>query len=651
MAETIAELMADVELVTEVKSRWAATESYQSQLRNRYRRQHHYFAPPYGDQWPEDAGVRPGMIHITHNVIRPAVETEARIESKLPRTTLQADGDDEETRERAEKAEKMMLRFLEISGWDVWLHDLNVTRGIYGKGILKPFWDDNDKRPDVVVLEQPGNLRLGWGSSDYTVLDWAIYEYKLSPLEVMRRYPAVVVEPSKGDEPLSIRLQTGDHSDPLDTLDPVDPGSPRSLNRPYSYQESDYEQKQVVLWDYWYKGQDGIVRNAHFLNGVLIKKGDFPYYPDLPYIVVELDHEPGSPEGLGIVEDLIDVQYELNRALSHFAQLVADEVDPAWQLTGENADAVPAGMVPKGGEIQAAGAGNKIEPISKGVNQFPIEQLIDMLYKSMHFGTGLPEIMFSMPPGAQTAGRALQIQIEASANRLEQRRNRLYEAVKKLLIFWTYMLEKKNPKILVGYDEDSGEPMEEGVGDLVRGFRRWKLVAPEITPRDVIENTSNVINKLNAKIIDLETAMDELGVDSPMEIKKRIEAERSNPSLFPADAQAKLAVTGLMFQLMQQMQAMGIDPAALGLPGGAQPGLPPGPGGMPPEAGGPGNLEAAGQMAQPGGLQGDNAEAPTQPMTQAGMPPPPGAGLQNQSLIRGGPSGSQVLNQIKTVAG
>ena len=638
--EIILQMLEDTNLEEQAKRHWHSTESYQAQLRNNYRRNHFYFAPPNGDQWPEDLADRPGMIHITHNIIRPAVETEARIESRMPRLTLEPDSDDEEVRDRAERAEKVLKRFLEISGIDVWLHDLNVSRGVYGKGVLKAWWDENDKRPDVTLIETPGNLRLGYGSSDFTVLDWAMYEYKISPLEVMRRYDNVRVEPTLGEEPLSIKvdLAGSDHSDPLNNLDPLT-SSPRNVIPSLSFTESDYQQKQVTFWDYWYKDKTGLVWNAHLLNGKLVKKQSFDYYPDIPYIVIEFDHEPSSPEGLSLVSDLIDVQYEMNRALSHFAQLVADEVDPAYVMEGDNADSVPAGLEPKGGQILPAGAGNRIVPLAKGVNQFPIEALVNSLYKSVHFSTGLPEIMFSLPPGAQTAGRALQIQIEASANRLEQRRNRLYEGLRKLLIFWAFMCEKKNPTITVGYDEEEGTPITIGVGDVVKGFRRWKMVAPEITPRDVLENTTNVINKLNAKVIDLETAMDELGVDAPVETKKRIEAERVNPKLFPADSQAYLAVTGLMLQLVQQLQAMGYDPTQLGLQ-------------LPQGAGGEGALQNAQQQAQPAGVQGDNGESAPQPLTQAGSAPPAGAGIQNQSLIRGGgAAGSQVLNQIRTVTG
>jgi hypothetical protein len=623
------DLIETAKLQHEVRTRYAEVSSRHAMQVSRYQLWHHYYAPLNGDQWPSDLAQRPGMIHMTQNVIRPVVDTGARVESALPRTSLLADSADPEDRKRAEAAEKMMRRFLELSGWEVWMFEAAKIKSIYGKTILHPLWVDNDKRPDVTVLENPANLRIGYGSSDFSVLDWTIYEYSVSPMEAMRRFKDVTVLPPRRGEnkPLDIMLTGSDHSDPLGQL-PTVPGGLHNQPRP-AYQPSDYENKHVSLWDYWYKNEDGVPTNCVFLNGTLVQgPSEHSEYPDLPYIVIEHDHEPGSPEGLSAVEPLIDIQDELNRAYAHFAQLIADEVDPAFQLKGETADTVPPGLVPKSGEIIAAGQNNEILPILKGANQFPIQALIDSLYKNLHFTTGLSEIMFSLPPGAQTAGRALAIQIEASANRIGPRRNRLYEGVLRLLIFWAYMLEKKNPKFKVG---ENGE--EAGVGDLVRGFRRWKFVAPEITPRDNIEHTTNVINQLQAKLIDLESAIDAIGGDSPLETIKKIMAERVNPQLFPGDAQAFMATIALLIQLVPQLQQAGIQLPGVQLPGGT------------------GQQQVDAQNAQPTLGQEDNQGGPPQPTTPPGLPGG-AAGLQNQSLIRSTPTGgAQALQQIRTTAG
>ena len=572
------------------------------------------------------------MIHVTANIIAPAVDTESRLEALLPRVTNHPDIVTDEMRARAEAAEKMMLRFLDLSGWDVWLTDSTKIKAMYGKTVWKVFWNKPDLRPDVIVLENPANLRIGWGSSDFRVMDWTIYEYSISPLEAMRRFPKITITPTPGQRPLSV-MRVGDHADPIGSIaNPIT--DPKSQARPSRWMPSDYEQKQVRCWDYWYKDETGSIKNALFVEGVLTDSPSaHDYLPDLPYIVVEHGHEPGTPEGLSLVEDLIDIQIEINRALSHWSQLVADEIDPAWQV---DADSIPPGMVPKGGEILPVGEGHQIRPLEKPVNQFPIQQLLAELYKTFHFVSGLSEILFSLPPGAQTAGRALAIQIESSANRIDPRRRRLYRGLYELLIFWGFMIEKINPQVEFA-DPETGESRSRGLAEAVKGMTRWKFVAPEITPRDVIEQTTNVVNKLTAKLVSLEDGMDELGYDSPLEMIKKIMSERTNPALFPGDAQAYVAI----MQLLQQMQAQQAEQGQPVTGGDA--------GQQAQDA--QGVNQALQQASQPQLSQEDNQSGPTQPITQAGSPPPAGApALNNQTLIRSGrgASGSaQVLQQIK----
>lgn len=620
--------LREAELTVQARRHYSETDSYAAWLATRYRKFHHFYAPLNGDQWPEDRTMRPGMVHITHNIIAPAVLTESRIESILPKAHLDADSSTGEVRERAEKAEKIGLRWLEASGWETWLNEATLPKSIYGKVVLKPYWDVEEKRPDVSIIDTPEHLRIGWGSSDYTVKDWALYEFSLSPIEAMRRFPELRINPpkSKGG-PLEV-YRHSDHADPLDQVS--EGGQTIDNMRNPSFQVSDYEQKQVRVWDYWYKDISSI-KNAFFVEGVLVASPkDHSYYPDLPFIVIQHDREPGSPEGMGDVEPLLDIQMQLNQALSHWSQLIVDEIDPAWQI---DADSVPGGMVPMAGEIIAAGEGRRITPIEKGVNQFPIQALVDTLMKSFHFRSGLSEILFALPPGAQTAGRALAIQIEAAANRIDPRRARLYKGLRDLMIFWFYMGEKINPAFPVGENED-GSPVMGNLRDITEGFRRWMFIAPEITPRDNLELITAVVNKLNAKLISLEDAMDELGVNSPLEMIQKIEAERMNPKLFPGDTQAYVAVLNMLQQLQAQQAAMG----------GAEPQVP----GGDPAAQAEGQLMAEGQEAAPGGVQGDNGDSVAQPMTQAGMAPPPGAPLSNQTLIRAQPNGSaQALQQIK----
>ena len=628
----------------QARVRWASSEPYQSRLVSKYRTMHHYYNPLNQDHWPEDKELREGKIHITTNLCKIGVDVDARLESLPPRASIPVNTLGGEERRRAEAAEAILLQWLDLSGMDVWLHNLCQVKGIYGKGVLKPYWDTELKRGDVSVIENPANLRIGYGSSDYSKIDWAVYQYSLSYQEATLRWPNVQIEKTKeGYEPPHIKVDGGDHDDPLNQKDD-------SFWRPFYREHSDYERTQVQVWDYWYKTSDGVVTNATLINGVVIEDPK-PHkeLPDIPYILIELDHEPGSPEGISLIEPILNLQQEFNRLLSHGLQHIADDVDPAWFLAGEGADTVSAGIVPKAGEV--TGVGNATPGAwPKAVNTFPIQEMLQELWNEFHRLTGLPEILFGQTPGADTSGRAIAIQVEAAANRLDPRRRRLYRGIKELLVFWTIMAERVNPQIEVGPElDDEGEPTgvmkKAGVGDMVRGFRTWKIIAPEITPRDNFEVTQNEINKINALLSSRRSSMDQTGIEAPEAELKIIEGEQSNIKINAAAVQQQVSVEMIVEQLeqlrMQNQQLRASIESTVGPQGQAPPSV------LDPNVAAQQALGEQ-QARQPSGLEDQN-----QPITQQGSPPPPGSpapggGAQLQTLTR---QNGDALNQIAISSG
>lgn len=642
-----------------VRARHASATSRASANKSRFEELHKYYAPAAGDQWPEDKLRRPGKLHYTANMVRAFVDTEARLLSILPRITNKPDAQDDATQRRAEVVEELFMRWLEASGWDLWMSDLNRGASLYGISYLKPFWNEEEERPDVILVEQPQNLMVGWGSSDFRAVDWAIYSYTVSATEAMERWPDCIVEAQPGRRDPLIRSKGSSHDDPLNQRGLLATGLSavgRIVSSTFKQHalDGEYEQLHLTAWDYWYKKPGGPICNATFLNGTLVDgPHEHPEYPAIPYIPVERDHEPGSPDGMSTAELLIDIQNGYNRAMSDMAQYVADETATAWQLTGDNADSVPEGIVPKAGEIVAAGPGNRIEPITRGANQYPYQALIDIHWDAAHKITGLSEVLFGNLPGSQTAGRALAVQIEAAINRLDPKRRRLYEGLRRLMLFWGYMVAKQDVKVNV--TESTAQDQEEvldpaavppqpatrqiSIGEIIKGLNRWRIVAPEITPRDVMEHTQTTIDKVTAKLLPLEWAMDEVGVENPKMAKALIELERTNPGLFPMDAQATAAVKATLLQLMQAAMAMEAQQG-----GGA---------GAAVEAANEGTGQQAGAQAAAQQAAPTRTEDQNSPRTQAGSAPPPGApsplGGELQMLVRQTPGGeSQAMSQIST---
>ena len=634
MADHIESVMELAEIEAEARQRYSDSSAYQAFLANRYRSNHRFYAPVRygvgsGDQWPEAAAANPSKIHVSENVIRPFINTEARVESILPRITIPSTFLPEEERKRAEAAEHLILTWLEITGWDVWLNDLCITKGVYGKAVLKPFWNVEDKRGDVSLVELPEHLRLGWGSSDFSIIDWALYEYAISPNEAERRWKGVRVEDNKDPRvPYNIRL-VGDHDDPLNQrLN----GVPVPNLRLQSRQPTPYEQRHVKVWDYWYL-KDDVPCNAILLNGTVVDgPHKHPEMPSIPYIVIEHDHEPGSPEGVSGVEDLLDLQIELNRLVSHALQHVADEVDSSYQLTGENSASIEPGLVPKPGQIIGVGAGNRVELIPQSGNTVPLTEMISVVWNALHRMSGVPEISLGGLASADISGRAIAVQIESMANRLDPRRRRLYRGLLTLIQFWVFMAEKMNPEAEVGENADTGEKIVAFKGDLLRGFNRWKIIAPEITPRDVMDQRRIAIDSVNANLSSRESAMDFIGTENPRAELDLIRSELQDMDLNAAAVQARVALISNMQQMAITAQQAGIAQQAQGGPQA----------GMSAEANAQSavnGVAVAQSNAQPGPL----AEDQNAPMTQAGSPAAPGGtGPVSSTLIRSG----RALNQL-----
>lgn len=553
----------EIAIVAKAKNRYESTSAHHGALNNLYDTYMTYYDPPNGDQWPDDRNdpERADKIHMSVNFVKPVVDIESRLQSILPRISLTpTNPDNEDERSLAEAVEKLHLSWLTDSKWDIWLGDTAKTRAVFGKTAWKPFWNEDDKHPDVVCLERISNLRIGWSGSDYRKKDWAIFEYTLSPWEAMDRFDITVL-PTPKNEPLAV-IRNSDHTDPLDTIPNygmVGRPSPKYNATGGDIQPAEYEQKQVTVWDYWYKkpkkrGKGFLVCNAIIIENVIVESSEHPEYLDIPYIIIENDHRPGSPEGISSVKAIMDLQDQYNLSLSLWAQVVYDNVDLAYQLTGDNASDVEAGMVPRRGQIMPTGMGNRVEAIPTSQNQFPVQQLTVEYWTAMFRVSGFPEIMFGGVPGAQISGRALATQIEAVANRLDPKRRRLYQGLLELFRFWKFMVTAKRGSVNI-MDEE-GNPQEMLLSKALDNAGTWKIVAPELTPRDVVEVTQNAINQMQAKMLNLTGAMDMVGIDSPEQMVRAIIRERNNIDLYPGEVQIKAAVMATLQQMQMAQQQM-----------------------------------------------------------------------------------------------
>jgi hypothetical protein len=165
--------------------------------------------------------------------------------------------------------------------------------------------------------------------------------------------------------------------------------------------------------------------------------------------------------------------------------------------------------------------------------------------------SGLPQVAFGQTAGSQISGRSLAVQIEATANRLDHKRQLLYEGYVQILQMWSHMLVKVNPKVKVPNQEQSV-----GIGPIFKGLTHWKIIAPEITPRHIIEHTMNTINKVTNGLMSMHTAMDELGIESPEDEFRMVGEERSDLTINPGMVMQQLSAVAAAQQLQMNSQMM-----------------------------------------------------------------------------------------------
>lgn len=615
----------------------------------RYREHLKYYAPINNDQWPEDRFLRPSKVHITANIVRAYCDIASRLLSLQPRLINKPVSASTEGRRRAEDVERLYYRMLDATEWDIWLNEFALGGEIFGLSVLKPYWNNDTDAPDVSVIEQPQNLILGYGTNDYTVVDWAIYRSTISFIEAQFRYPDAKIHLGKKGEPniagSPVNWADADKADIVDQRSGTSQSSLGGHDLTGATSSSDhseeYEQSEhLETWDYWYR-EDGSIYNATLLAGhVVAGPTKHPELPVIPYITYEAGHQPGSPEGMSTVDLLRDVQMGYNRAMSMWTQHALDNSGTAYQMKGPTSGDFPEGGVPRSDEFVAVGE-NEILPIQRNQNTFPVNQLIDHYWELASRLTGIPEILFGQLAGAQTSGRATAVQIEAALNRLDPKRRRYYASLKQLLRIWHFMLMYKNKQveILVPVGQEGGGPQLEapqlevqkiGMRELIDGYDNWKISPPEITPRDNIEATQNAANKVGAHLMSIESAMDETGVDDPQHELDLIRAELADARLNPGQVQAYISAMQLMLQMMQQQQQQAAVEAQ------AEQGQ---------------NIQQAqDQQAQPTGLEDENQPGMA---TGPGGPPPPGTdapgglGLQLEGLIRQQGGTATAMNQVK----
>ena len=595
----VAEENEDFLLALEAMNRKQMVEPEQNRMRAIYRRYDHYFHPNTftlggADHWAEDPSARlSGRSHVSVNLHASYVQIPASLQAVTPVINYVPTGPTEGERNQASRRERLMYAWWDANDMDLKLEEAALLKALYGNTAAKIFWDPIKKMPRVQIVDTPENLYVGYGSSDYTRVDWALYSYGLSPQAVMEEFGVDVIPVRDGNQWFPY-TSSSTHDDPIASI------YLNSYHRdPIRYQTA-YDQMKIEIMDYWYKhptqpGKPPLVCNAIIVGNTVVKRTEHPELEGIiPYIMLRNSMIPGSPYGKPELYDIEQLLREKDEKITAQAQMIHSVVGgQMWQLTGVEApDEVPANAIPKPNQVATPGAGNRIESINPFIPQFQVEDYNKRIDRELAVASGLNDLLLGLAPSSVLGSSRAIAQLMANYEaRISPKRKLLYSWIQQVWEVCARVWENK----------------DKAVANVIDGEYSIMLTPPELTPRDTIELAQTAINLVQNRLWSAERAMDRMGVSDPEGEKDLIRDEQTDATLNPAAVQTMGALIQMFSQMQQQPPAAAQQQAEAGQASAmeAMASMNPPQGGMPmlnaPSDGAVPPQEALPQNAQEGG--------------------------------------------------
>jgi hypothetical protein len=588
--------------------------------------------------WYHSSAKLPGKAHVSVNTPPIYVDIPASLQSVTPYENIVGASDSEDSRVLAAMVERLYYAWKEEMEFDLLGHQSCVVKSLYGRTAGKVWWDAETGYPRISIVDQPRNLWLGWGQSDYKTLDWAAYTYTMTPEAIYAEYGLVTTQ------------RQGQDGESYPYLMPGNLFATWHAARQAMW----YAAGEIEVTDYWYrqpvsarplksKGVRPVKHatwNAIVVGNRVVQNAKFPEYDGLiPYVPLFNSYIPGVPSGRPELFDIEQLIREKDERISSGSQLMHNIVNAQyWQLVGpDSPDAVPAGLKPKPQQVVAPGAGNRIEKIEPWMPEFQLESFLSRIDREMIDVSGLNDLLRGMAPASvMSSSKAINALVANYETRISMKRSLYYRWRKDMWALAVRVWKNKQRELAPLFESAS----------------RLQVIAPSLTPRDDMEAAQIARTLVDGKLWAAVRGMDRVGVDDPESEQDIIRSEQTDAALNPAAVQ-------VMAQLAQVLQALGYANAqqAVGAMGG----------GGPEEMGPGGPMEPGAAMAdmreQMGAAEGQvgsgETPIPAQETVPGNMaegqemgagPMTPGGGMgepqvMSQTMVKGGEASGRLLFQ------
>lgn len=492
--------------------------------------------------------------------------------------------------------------------WAVWCQEA------FGKGIVKTGWDPDTGTPTAELYENPSSVYYGWTKRyGNRQLAWAMVVDEMAPSEAEARFGIKIPESIPG------------HYDWSSWTGLLDEG-----DMDQRAEQSQQTNQYVAVEEFWElvtkTQEDGsLKRGVEFSLIVAGRVIEGPTFYDfmsrVPFHIFEGKHIATWPHGKSTAETVIPINAALDDMWDRQHDVIEFESGPRFKglnmaNSGDDVD------VPDPFHLVPLREGEDIQQIETRIDFFPTELHSNQMFEGLHRSTGLTPIAWGMSPNAQTSGRAMSAEWRAVELPLTSRLINIDPEVKAIAISWW----------------DYAEAYSDTARKIAKGYRRIEIVWVPLDIRDKTEKTADVINRLQANLVDPETAIEETGYENTDEIVAKIRAYLVDPIWNPLRYQQYLTLQQLELSIRQQQLQVAAMEAEMGQAAGA--GTPP-----PPGAGGPAPAELAQQGVNAAGAAAQGVNPATESQNQPGQSPsglPLDTSILSQTPLEGG-IGNRVL--------
>ena len=486
------------------------------------------------DIWPDDPNAHIiGRAHVSINTPPAYVDVPAALQAVAPIENMLATDTTKEAREAAAALERIYTAWKAEEEFELKFHKACTTKALYGRTFGRVYWDPNEDRPCVEVVDQPRNVWVGYQTDSSTKVEWAAFYQRMSPNAVAEEFNVDigVIEDENGvARPYVIAPETG-------YAQAARPWLPR------------FGSSVIEVWDYWYRKparRKGRVTMTTWNvvvagNAVVRQPTEYPEYGGtIPYVPLFNTYIPGVPDGRAELYDMEHIIREKQEKITNGSQMIGQAVGgDYWQLVGPEAPArVPDTLKPVKNKIIAPGAGNRVETIAPFVAQFQLEQFLARLDREGTVVSGLNDLLLGLAPAqVLSSSKAINALIANYESRLSMRR--------KLLYSWRRNVWKLALNVWARKNADVRQVVEAGGGTL-------DILDPSLSPRDEMETATRAGNLVAAKLWSQRRGMDAVHVDDPETEQDLIREESTDGTLWPDRVM-------VMAQLLSTLQQLGLQ--------------------------------------------------------------------------------------------